>query len=152
MNSSRSQESHNIWVRFRGSPQVEVAVPDDLDPQVAVIVDVPPEIMVDMRVRRGSECSYALDRRLTIPVGGVDRLNIDVGSGELHVEGQEGLDEMVVVGAVCASLEEWLDELRLTVEEGVSGDVTLVAHYPENRSRNGRDDTATAHAGGTAGR
>ena len=122
--------------------RVDAAVRHKVEPQVEVVVDVRPEIVVAVRVRHSGECSYALDRQVTIPMQGVDRLNIDAGSGELHVEGQAGLDQIVVVGAVCASLEEWLDELRLTVEEGLSGDVTLVAHYPENRTRSRRNDTA----------
>ena len=119
---------------------VDAAVRHEIEPRVRVVVDVRPAIVV--RIRHSGECSYALDRQLTIPMQGVDRLNIDAGSGDLRVEGQAGLDQIVVVGSVCASLEEWLDELLLTVEEGRAGDVTLVAHYPENRNRSGRNNTA----------
>ena len=113
-------------------PATEVAV----EVERHVIVDVQPTIVSRVQIRPNGECSFEVDRELTIPVSGDDRLSISAGSGSLHVEGQEGLEEIVVVGMVCASEEEYLDELRITAQEGTNGDVLLQAHYPENRSGN----------------
>lgn len=75
-------------------------------------------------------CDFALDRELTIPAAGVRTLDIRAGSGELHVEGQDGLDQIVVAGRVCASHEDFIDELRISGE--TSGSRAVVeTHYPD---------------------
>ncbi len=107
-----------------------------------VVVDVQPAIVSRVQVHHSGECSYQLDRELTIPADGVRELAIRAGSGELHVEGRAGLEEIVVLGMVCASHEEYVDELDLSVERALSGDLTLVTHYPRSRSRDGRNNMA----------
>jgi hypothetical protein len=119
-----------------------VQVHEAVQPEVDVVVDVQPEIVVDVRVRSSGSCAYRLDHELTIPASGLDRLNIDVGSGELRVEGRQDLGDVVVVGEACASVEAWLDELSLSTSDDGSGVVSLVAHYPENRRSNGGENTA----------
>jgi hypothetical protein len=99
-----------------------------------VVVDVKPTIVSRVQVRHNGECAFEVDRELTIPVSAGNDLSISAGSGSLHVEGQEGLEEVVVVGMVCASHEEYLDELLISVQEASNGEVQLRTHYPENRS------------------
>lgn len=107
-----------------------------------VIVAVKPTIVARVRIRHGGACDFQLDREFTMSAAGVTLLNIDAGAGELHVEGRDGLDEIIIVGRVCASDEGYLDDLRLSVEESANGEVTLVTHYPEQRDRSGRNATA----------
>jgi len=85
-----------------------------------------------------AQCTYEVDREVTVSASGVNALTIRAGSGGLHVEGQAGLEEIVVVGMVCASHEEYLDDLDVSVEQLRRGEVTLVAHYPRQSSRSGR--------------
>jgi len=122
---------------------VEVDIEDvfvEVDVEVDVDVAVDP-VMVDVRVRHGGSCSYELDRSFTIPVSGANLLVIDAGSGELNVEGRRGMDQIEVAARVCASREEWLDALTLSVEE-VGSEILLEAHYPENRESRRGDNTA----------
>ena len=94
-----------------------------------VVVDVQPHVVVDVRssvasrvqVRLGGQCDFEIDREVTIPISGVNHLNIDAGSGELRVEGRDGLREIVAVGTVCASSEDYLEQLRLTAETSAAG-------------------------------
>jgi len=120
---------------------IEVRAPEVVvEVERQVVVDVQPTIVSRVQVRHSGECAYEVDRELTIPVSAGNDLSISAGSGSLHVEGQDGLEEIVVVGLVCASQEEYLDALRISVEEASNGDVQLQTHYPENRS--GRNSKA----------
>ncbi len=124
-----------------------VEVSPEVSPEVSVepriVVDVRPTIVSRVQVRHAGACSYELDRELTIPVEGTESLAIRAGAGALHVEGQRDLEEIVVVGRVCASHEEYLDDLDLSVERARgSGDLTLVTRYPEHRMRSSGDNTA----------
>ena len=120
----------------RRAPAVVVEV------EPTVVVDVKPAIVTRIQIRHSGECDFQMDREITMSAAGVALLNIDAGSGTLHVEGQEGLDEIVMVGRVCASNEEYLDDLQLSVEQSATGEVTLVTHYPERTSRSGGNHTA----------
>jgi hypothetical protein len=73
-------------------PDVEVAQEIEPEQEVRVRVDVRPEVVVQVRVRQDRGCSYTVDRELTIPVCGLDRLSIGAGSGHLRVAGRQGLD------------------------------------------------------------
>lgn len=92
---------------------------------------------------RGSqECAFQIERTGAVAASASDRVVVDAGSGHLRVEGREGLSEVRVVGAVCASQESYLDALRVTVERR-GGEVEVRAHYPDSRTRDrdrrGRD-------------
>lgn len=102
-----------------------------VDP-VDVDVQVDPEVVVDVRVRHSGDCSYELDREVSISASAAAALRVDAGSGSLRIEGRRGLDEVQAVGRVCASHEEFLEDLRLTLER-VGRDVVLSAHYPDSR-------------------
>jgi len=86
-----------------------------------------------IRVRHATDCVVEAEREVALRASDVEALAIDAGSGELRVEGREGLDQIVAVGLACASNEEYLDALRLTVERS-GGGTTLVSQYPERRS------------------
>lgn len=112
------------------------------EPVVDVVVDVEPNVEVDVRVLTLQECGYGAVREATIPADGVARLALVTGSGALRVEGRYGLDEIAVTANACASSEEWLEELQLTVTRSNSGDVVLTTHYPDRSDWTGRDGTA----------
>lgn len=137
----------------RGDVAAATAVSEDADaPAVseevdapAVVVDVRPEIVTRAQVRRSEDCSFALDRELTVPVTDVSRVAIHAGSGELRVEGREDLDEIVAVGSVCASDEAYLDDLTISAESTSDQAVTIETHYPDRsgwRSGTARIDLA----------
>lgn len=113
---------------------VEVGV---AEPKADVEVDVE-RVVVNVQVRASHSCSYELDRTLTIPVSRVNQLLINAGAGELRVEGRRGLDQIEVVGRVCASREEWLEQLTLSVET-VGSDVILSTHYPDRNNWRGNN-------------
>jgi len=110
-------------------------------PAPAVAVDVAPSVVVDVRptvvsrvqVRHSGECSFRDERRLVSPASGVTSVEIDAGAGSLHVEGQEGIEEIVIVGMLCASAEENLEHLQVTVDGISNGAVRVVTHYPTQR-------------------
>lgn len=127
------------------SPAVAPAIPS-VAPEVAVaprvVVNVRPTIVSRVQVRHSGACTFELDRELTVPLDGAEHLAIRAGAGELHVEGQADLENVVVVGRVCASHEEHVDQLDLRVERARSGALTLITEYPEQRSWSGGDNTA----------
>lgn len=114
-----------------------------IEPIVDVVVDVNPDVVVDVRVRHGDEhhCRYEETHDMSLSARGVAGLRIDAGSGELRVEGESGRDEVVVEARVCASEERWLQEMRVSVDEGRDGSVALTTHYPD---RSGWSDSGTA--------
>jgi hypothetical protein len=105
----------------------------DFDVDVDVQVEVDPEIVVHVR-NGGGSCSFEVDRTLNIPASLANQLAVHAGSGELNIEGRQGLNHIEVVGAVCASREEYLDDLTLSVDRNGS-EIILSAHYPESSRR-----------------
>jgi hypothetical protein len=107
----------------------------------------PEEVVVDVheaheahiavvQVGHAHECAFMIDREVSIAASAGQLLRVSAGSGELRVEGRDGLREVRVVGTACASEERFLDDLTVTVEE-VRGEIVLTAHYPESRSWRG---------------
>ncbi|MBT8488537.1 MAG: hypothetical protein KJO65_06945 [Gemmatimonadetes bacterium] len=117
-------------------PAVADAAPTP-DDERAVVVEVRPEIVTRVQVRRSDGCDYALDREMTLSAADVALVDIRAGSGELHIEGEDGLDEIVVVGRVCASEESFIDELTIS-GESANGTAVIQTHYPDNRGWSGR--------------
>ncbi len=93
-------------------------------------------VTVDVQVRHSEQCEYMVDRKLSIAASASQLLRLSAGSGELRVEGRQGLGEVRVVGTACASEESFLEDLIVTLEE-VRGEIVLSAHYPEGRSWRG---------------
>lgn len=93
-------------------------------------------VAVDVQVRHSDACEYVVDREVSISATAGQLLRLSAGSGELRVEGREGLSEVRAVGTACASDESFLDDLTLTIEQ-VGGEIVLSAHYPESRNWTG---------------
>lgn len=73
---------------------------------------------------------------MTLSAAEVSLVDIRAGSGELHIEGEDGLSEIVVVGRGCASEEDFLDELTISGEM-VDGTAVIQTHYPDQRGWSG---------------
>ena len=79
-------------------------------------------------------CQVRDERRLT--GGATGEVSIDAGAGKLIVVGREGTDGISVVATLCASSQDRLDELQVTLNE--SGDRSRIdTDYP-NRRGSGR--------------
>ncbi|MGI9627299.1 MAG: hypothetical protein ACR2QM_10725 [Longimicrobiales bacterium] len=59
-------------------------------------------------------------------------VEIRAGSGLLEVEGSDAVSEVLVTATLCASEEDWLDELQVTAESMNSG-VLIETEYPRDR-------------------
>ncbi len=94
------------------------------------------QVVVDVQVRHSEQCEYMVDRELSIAASAGQLLRLSAGSGELRVEGREGLGEVRVVGTACASDESFLEDLIVTLED-VGSEIVLSAHYPEGRNWTG---------------
>lgn len=76
-------------------------------------------------------CELESERSLSLAAGAGDLLAVRAGSGELEVQGVEGLDEVRVVATLCASDEGRLDGLDVTLDR--EGDeVRLETRYPSD--------------------
>lgn len=112
---------------------IEVAVPD-VEVQVPeVVVEVKPSIASRVRVRRADPCTHSSRQELVIPVEAAGRLEVRAGSGALDVEGREGLQEVVVVGLLCASDAELLEGLDVRALRRGADDVLVETTYPRRR-------------------
>ncbi len=79
-------------------------------------------------------CAFEVERKASLDAPLADMLHVDVGAGELRVEGRDGLSGIQVVGRACASARDNLDALQVALgSEG--GDIELRAHYPEHSGR-----------------
>lgn len=77
-----------------------------------------------------SRCQVQDERRLTGSTTG--ELSIDAGAGRLVVTGREGADGISVVATLCASSQELLDGLRITLNES-GGRSRIDTDYPDRR-------------------
>jgi len=100
---------------------------------VNVDLDVP-DFDVQIEPMRSGDCAFQAERRVSVEASASDLLRLSAGSGELRVEGRAGLDRVQAVGRVCASEQEYLDDLRITLERR-GGDVALATHYPHQGRR-----------------
>ncbi len=78
-------------------------------------------------------CEYEAERTVELSAGIGDRLVLTAGSGSLEVVGREGLDQVRVVGRVCTSHEEWIDELDVRGERRGS-DAVIETVYPDRNN------------------
>ncbi len=79
---------------------------------------------------QGQDCEYEAERSVELSVSAGDRLVLTAGSGSLEIVGREGLDQVRVVGRVCTSHEEWIDELDVRGERRGS-DAVIETVYPD---------------------
>lgn len=77
-----------------------------------------------------SRCHVQDERRLT--GSAAEAVSIDAGAGRLVVTGREGADGISVVATLCASSQELLDGLRITLNESV-GRSRIDTDYPNRR-------------------
>lgn len=106
----------------------------DVTAQAAKVDPVDVDVDVDISVlARSGRCDFEAERRVALAASADEWLRLSAGSGELSVQGREGLTRVQAVARACASDERSLDELTLTLER-VDRDVVLSAHYPD-RSR-----------------
>ena len=100
------------------------------------VADVHAEEHVHVAHSGDASCAFEAERRVTLGASASQWLRLRAGSGELSVEGREGLGRVQAVGRACASDEASLAELLLTLEED-GGDLVLSAHYPARSARGG---------------
>ncbi len=79
---------------------------------------------------QSQDCEYEAERSVELSASAGDRLVLTAGSGSLEIVGRDGLDEVRVVGRVCTSHEEWLDELDVQGERRGS-DAVIETVYPD---------------------
>lgn len=122
----------------RNAP-VEVEVQPLVDVKSDVVVEVLPTVMTRVQVRHAGACEFEAEQDFTLPIQNLGELSLDHGAGDLHVEGQDGLTEIVVSARMCASHEEYLEALQVTASDR-DGRLDLQALYPRDRDRwNGRN-------------
>ncbi len=139
---ARDAPGHEV-VQAAESPVAESPVADvAVRVRPEVVVRVRPVVATSVQVRHGADCSYETEREVTIPATSDDALSIRAGAGDLRVEGRDDLDEVVVVGQLCASSEEYLDALDVRAERSSGGEVLLETEYPDARrwSGDGHDE------------
>lgn len=81
-----------------------------------------------------ARCTYSAERTVTLAASASRQLRLEAGSGELDVVGVAGLDQVRAVGRACASDEDYLQDLQLTLEAR-GEDIALTAHYPDRSGR-----------------
>jgi hypothetical protein len=108
---------------------------------LATVVVVPPAGASALQLR-DDRCSWETTREASVSAEGIRTLTIAAGSGELRVEGEPGVSEITIVGLVCASREEDLGALRVSVADLGSDGLEIVTHYPEDEGWTGRGRTA----------
>ncbi|MCG6957606.1 MAG: DUF4097 domain-containing protein [Gemmatimonadetes bacterium] len=91
-----------------------------------------PAVRMRVQVRGSGDCRYEAERTVQVDASASQRLQLDAGSGALRVVGVEGLKEVRAVGHACASDEEYLKDLQVTVEDH-AGRLALETHYPSHR-------------------
>jgi hypothetical protein len=117
--------AHPVRVRV-ASPVVDVKAAD-------------PVVRVDVRVRDSGPCRYEAERSVKLDASASGRLRLDAGAGELKVVGVEGLGEVRAVGRACASNEDDLDALQVSLEDR-GGELALETHYPDHSSMGWRGE------------
>ncbi len=98
-----------------------------------VVVRADPQVSVSSAARvlvgHSAACAYQVERRVSVPADATLTLRLTAGSGELHVQGREGLTEVRAVGTACASDRDDLDRLQLSAQR-TEGAVVLETRYP----------------------
>lgn len=79
-------------------------------------------------------CEYEDSRDLVLPVGTLDQLDIVAGSGGMIVEGRAGSSEIHVSAIFCASTQERLEALDVSLDASGSRGY-LETSYPDWNSR-----------------
>jgi hypothetical protein len=99
------------------------------------VVDVrvaEPVVRVHVQATASGECRYEAERTVQMDASAARRLLLDAGSGDLKVVGVDGLKEVRAAGHACASDEDYLEDLQVTLEDH-AGRLALQTHYPDHR-------------------
>jgi hypothetical protein len=123
---------------FGGDYMVGLLGQEYASPPQVVVEDIgaADDIDVHVHVRHSDRCAYGVERRLELDASAAELLRLSAGSGALTVSGREGLGRVQAVGMACASHEDLLKDLRLSMEQ-VDGEIVLSAHYPRSGGWNG---------------
>ena len=113
--------------------KVEVRVDVDVSP---VRVRVAPFSVVSLAFG-SADCEVRQERELAVEARRNPTLHVSAGAGALEVVGVEGLDEVRISAVLCASSEELMEDLEVTLSR--SGDrIELETEYPSGRSNRNR--------------
>lgn len=86
-------------------------------------------------------CEFADRRDLTLPAGSLDELAITAGSGGMIVEGRAGTSDVRVTVTLCASSEDRLEALDVSLDASGSRGY-LETEYPDWHDRGGHNQYA----------
>jgi hypothetical protein len=70
------------------------------------------------------DCAHSRELTATLDLDGSERLAVEAAAGELRITGHADLDEARVIGKVCVSKEEWLDEAEIVTDSGREARIT----------------------------
>lgn len=79
------------------------------------------------------ECRYEAARRVGTNAAGITKVVVHGVNGSLHVDGRQGVAEVVAAGKACTSDEDLLPDINLTVRRSGS-ELHFEAHVPEKSS------------------
>jgi hypothetical protein len=74
---------------------------------------------------QASDCEFEKTIDLTLDLSDSEELSIAVAAGDLEVTGHADRDEARILGKVCASEQEWLDETRILTESGREASIAV---------------------------
>lgn len=83
------------------------------------------------------ECRHARTETRSIGASAEDRLALRAGSGELEVEGRPGLDAVRVTARMCASEEDFLDDMAVELDR-MGDELRVDTEYPHHGGGHGR--------------
>lgn len=127
-----------IEVRLDAFEEMEGSVEAEVARAMAMVegVALAEEVRVAARAgAQGEACRHGAERTLRLEASAADLLAIQAGSGSLEVEGVDGARAVEVTARLCASSEDLLQGLDVSLE-GRDGRIALGTRYPS--SRNGR--------------
>jgi len=78
------------------------------------------------------DCRYREGRRVTAPIAGVTKIVVHGAAGTLHVDGRQGISEVLAAGTACTSESGFIDDMTLTARRSGS-ELHIEAHIPEKR-------------------
>jgi hypothetical protein len=73
----------------------------------------------------GSDCKFEKTIELTLNLSGSEELSIAAKAGDLKITGHADRSEAHILGKVCASNAEWLDETRVVTEGGSKANIAV---------------------------
>lgn len=71
-----------------------------------------------------ADCDVIARREISVPAGGIARLNLETGAGMLKIVGVAGIDAIRAHGTACASSQRLLDQIKLTSQR--SGNTAII--------------------------